>query len=131
MNLRQKRKMKVETKKLINSFKYAGEGIISSFKTERNMKIHVLIMVLVIVFGLVLEISKLEWIICAILISIVISGELFNTAIETVVDMVMPEKNEKAKLAKDVSAGAVLVLAIGAAISGLVIFIPKIIEFIG
>ena len=114
-------------KKLINSFKYATEGIITSFKTEKNMKIHILIMLLVVLAGVLLKISKLEWIICIILFSIVIAGELFNTAIETVVDMVMPDKNEKAKIAKDVSAGAVLVLAIGATIIGLMIFIPKII----
>ena len=65
---------------------------------------------------------------CVMLFSIVICGELFNTAIETIVDMVSPEKNEKAKIAKDVSAGAVLVVAIGAAIVGGIIFIPKILE---
>jgi len=130
MNLRQKRKMQVKTKKLINSFKYAGQGIFSSFKTERNMKIHVIIMLMVILMGILLKITKLEWIICIILIGVVISAELFNTAIETIVDMVMPYKNEKAKLAKDVSAGAVLVVAIGAAIVGGMIFFPKIIEIL-
>lgn len=128
MNLKQKRKMKVQTKKLVNSFKYAGEGIISSFKSERNMKIHILIMVAIIIFGILLKISKIEWLICVILFSIVVSGELFNTAIETIVDMVSPQKNEKAKIAKDVSAGAVLIEAIGAAIVGGVIFVPKILE---
>ena len=128
MNLRQKRKMQVKTKKLINSFKYAGEGIVSSFKSERNMKIHIFIMLLVVLFGILLKLSKLEWIICVMLFSIVICGELFNTAIETIVDMVSPQKNEKAKIAKDVSAGAVLVVAIGAAIVGGIIFIPKILE---
>ena len=75
---------------------------------------------------LIFKINKYEWIICVICFAIVIGGELFNTAIETVVDMVMPYKNEKAKLAKDVSAGAVLVLAMGAAIVGFIIFMPKI-----
>ena len=120
--------MKDKTKKLINSFKYAGEGIVSSFKTERNMKIHIFIMLVVILAGILLELSAIEWIICVLLFAIVISAELFNTAIETIVDMVSPEKNEKAKLAKDVSAGAVLVVAIGAAMVGLVIFVPKVVE---
>ena len=128
MNLRQKRKMQIKTKKLINSFKYAGEGIVSSFKSERNMKIHMFIMLIVILAGILLELSAIEWIICVLLFAIVISAELFNTAIETIVDMVSPEKNEKAKLAKDVSAGAVLVVAIGAAMVGLVIFVPKVVE---
>ena len=122
--------MKEKTKKLINSFKYAIEGIFTAFKTERNMKIHILIMLLVIIMGFLLKISLWEWIICIILFSIVITGELFNTAIETVVDIVMPQKNEKAKTAKDISAAAVLVVAIGAAIVGIIIFVPKIINLI-
>ena len=121
-----KRKFKVKSKKLINSFKYAIQGILSSFKTERNMKIHIFIMILVISAGIILKINKYEWIACILCFAIVISGELFNTAIETVVDMVMPYKNEKAKIVKDISAGAVLVLAISASICGLIIFIPKI-----
>lgn len=116
----------MKNKKIMNSFKYALEGITNSFKSERNMRIHVVIMILVILAGIILKINKIEWMICILLFSIVVSGELFNTAIETIVDMVMPEKNEKAKIAKDISAGAVLVLAIGAAIIGLIIFIPKI-----
>ena len=120
------RKFKVKSKKLINSFKYAIQGIFSSFKTERNMKIHIFIMFLVIISGIILKINKYEWIICVLCFAIVISGELFNTAIETVVDMVMPYKNDKAKIAKDISAGAVLTLAIGAAIVGVIIFVPKI-----
>ena len=117
-------------KKIKNSFKYAIEGICTSFKTERNMKIHIFIMILVIIAGIILKINKSEWIICIILFAIVIGSELFNTSIETIVDMVMPEKNKKAKIAKDVSAGAVLVVAIGAAIIGLVIFVPRILNIL-
>ncbi len=118
-----------EYKKLINSFKYAIEGIISSFKTERNMKIHVLAMIIVIALGFFFKLDKVEW--CFIIIAIVsvISAELFNTAIETVVDMISPERNPKAKLAKDIAAGAVLVVAIGAAIIGFVVFGPRVINF--
>lgn len=116
----------MKAKKIINSFKYAFEGIISSFKAERNMKIHIFVMILVILAGYILKITKLEWIICIILFGIVISAELFNTAIETMVDIVMPEKNDKAKLAKDVSAGAVLVVAIASAIVGIMIFLPYV-----
>lgn len=126
MKTRQKRKLKVKTKKLVNSFKYAFQGLISSFKTERNMKIHILIMLLVITSGVILKISAMDWIICVILFGIVISAELFNTAIETTVDMITPFRDPKAKLAKDISAGAVLVLAITSIIVGLIIFIPKI-----
>ena len=117
---------KQEYKKLINSFKYALEGFISSFKTERNMKIHILAMVIVVLFGIYLKLDLIEWCIIVISIALVLAAELFNTAIETIVDMVSPEKNPKAKLAKDISAAAVLALAIGAAVIGLIIFIPKI-----
>lgn len=124
--MNEKKKFEIKSKKLMNSFKYAIQGILSSFKTERNMKIHVFIMILVISSGIILKINKYEWIVCILCFAIVIGGELFNTAIETVVDIVMPYKNEKAKLAKDVSAGAVLILAMGVAICGLIIFVPKI-----
>ena len=127
---KKEKNIKVKTKKLANSFKYAGQGLNSSFKSERNMKIHIIIMALVIVAGVVLKINKYEWIICIICFALVIGGELFNTSIETIVDMVMPYKNEKAKIAKDISASGVLVLAIGSAMVGLIIFVPKILCFL-
>lgn len=105
-------------------------GIITSFKTERNMKIHVFVMILVIIAGIVFKVSLLDWIILVIMFGLVISAELFNTAIETIVDMITMENNEKAKIAKDVAAGAVLVLAFASVIVGLIIFIPKIFNFI-
>lgn len=121
-------KIKNEPKKIVNSFKYAISGIITGFKEERNMKIHILAVVIVVILGIVLKISKTEWIICLILFGAVISAELFNTAIETVVDIAMPEINEKARIAKDVSAGAVLIQAIISAIIGIIIFAPKILS---
>ena len=87
-------------------------------------------MILVIISGIVLKIAKQEWITCIILFGLVISLELVNSAIETTVDIAMPEINEKAKNAKDIAAGAVLISAISSAIIGLTIFIPKIIECI-
>ena len=113
-------------KHIINSFKYAFSGIYAAFKKERNLKIHFIIMILVVIAGIILKISAFEWIICIILFGLVISLELINTAIETTVDIAMPEINEKAKIAKDVAAGAVLVVAISAVIIGLIIFVPKI-----
>jgi len=68
--------------------------------------------------------------ICIILFGLVIGGEMLNSAIETVVDIAMPEINPKAKFAKDVAAGAVLIFAISSAIIGLIIFIPKIIAIL-
>lgn len=116
--------------KRINSFKYAIEGIKATFKSQTNMKIHVTVMLLVIIAGIILKLNTSTWKMCIILFSLVLSGELFNTAIEAIVDMVMPEFHPKAKLAKDAAAGGVLVLAIGAAIIGLMIFIPEIIKLV-
>ena len=113
-------------KKLIKSFKYAWEGIKSSIKSEQNMKVHILIMELVVLLGLVLNINYYEWLIVLICFMVVISGELFNTAIENVVNLLSPNKNEVAKLSKDIAAGAVLVGAFFSAIIGLMIFLPKI-----
>ena len=113
-------------KKLLKSFKYAFDGIYTGIKEEQNMKIHITIMILVIIFGIMLKISKAERIICIILFGLVISMELINTAIENTVDLITKEKNEQAKIAKDVAAGAVLVSAIASAIIGVIIFVPKI-----
>ncbi len=119
-----------KSKNVISSFKYAFQGMFSALKTERNLKIHVTIMILVIIAGIVLKISKIEWIICIILFGLVIGGEMLNSAIETVVDIAMPDINPKAKFAKDAAAGAVLVFAIASAIIGFMIFGPKIIALL-
>ena len=123
-----KEEFEAEAKKLVNSFKFAGVGIFTALKKERNMKIHFFAMIAVIILGIFFRIEPMEWIACVILFGGVIGAEMFNTAIETVVDLVTPYKNDKAKIAKDVAAGGVLVWAIAAAIVGLVIFVPKIIE---
>ena len=117
----------MKNKKIINSFKNAFNGMVVSFKQERNMKIHISIMFLVILLGIIFKIKMIEWIICIICFALVIAGELFNTAVDLTVDLAMPEFNKKAKMAKDISAGAVLVLAIVSVIIGLIIFVPKII----
>lgn len=113
-----------------NSFKYAIEGFLSSIKSERNMKIHITFLFIVIVAGIFLKINKFEWIICLILFGAVISSELLNTAFENIVDLAMPFKNEKAKLAKDIAASAVLVWAVVSATVGIIIFLPKVILYL-
>ena len=123
--------LKKKRKKLINSFKYAFNGLAEAWKKEQNIKINVLIMFFVIIVGFLLKISIAEWIVCLILFAMVISLELINTAIEITVDIAMPKINEKAKFAKDISAGAVLFSAIISAIIGIIIFLPKIIMFKG
>lgn len=118
-------------KRLFNSFKYAWEGIVYALKYEQNMLIHLLATVLVIILGLIVELSLVEWLFCLVLIGLVIATELINSSLEAVVDLVSPDKNSLAKVAKDTASGAVLVLALTALIVGLIIFIPKIIILIG
>lgn len=117
-------------KSLLNSFKYAIEGIIANLKTERNLKIHFFISILVILFGFILKINLYEWIICIILFGLVISLELMNTSFEKLVDLCMPDINPKAKFIKDTAAASVFVSAIISLIIGIIIFLPKIINLL-
>lgn len=118
-------KDKEDETKLIFSFKYAFEGIITTIKEERNMFIHFLIAIIVVITGIYVRLSLNEWFICLLLFALVFSLELINTAIENTVDLVTTKKNKKAKLAKDAAAGAVLIAAIFASIIGIIIFLPK------
>ena len=122
--------MNLKNKSLINSFKYACMGIKSAIKSERNMKIHVLATLIVTALGFILGLDPLEWVACIFSIVIVISSEMLNTALETIVDLVSPNINPLAKKAKDIAAGSVLVMARGAFLVGLIIFIPKIINIL-
>lgn len=108
------------------SFKHAFEGIVTCIKKERNIKIHLTMMILVIICGCIFQLTMLEWMICILLFCLVISLEILNTAIEAIVDLCSPDYHPLAKIAKDCGAGAVLISAIGAAIIGLMIFIPHL-----
>ena len=115
---------------LYKSFGYAFAGIFAVVTKERNMKIHCVAMVCVVIAGFVFHITPVEWCICLTLFGLV-SGikEMVNTAVEAVVDLVT--KREKAacrSLPKMRRPGAVLIAAIMAAIAGMIIFIPKLLE---
>lgn len=112
------------------SFRYAFQGIKTLFKSEHNAWIHLTAAVLVIFCGFELEISATEWCIVVICIGAVTMAEAFNTAIEAIADKVSPEYNPLIGKAKDVAAGGVLLMAIGAAACGLIIFLPKILALI-
>lgn len=96
------------------------------------MKIHCVMAGLVVIAGIVLKLSAIEWCICLVLFGLVMALELVNTAVEAVVDLVMgEERHPLAKIAKDTAAGAVLIAAIMAAIAGCIIFVPKGLAFLG
>ena len=100
------------------SFEHAYRGMISAVRTQRNMRFHVVVAVVVLVASVLLDVSKLELAVLVLTILIVFVTEMFNTAMEFVVDLATREYHPLAKLAKDVSAGAVLVSSVGALLVG-------------
>lgn len=106
------------------SFKYAFAGLMAAIKEEPNLKTHLLIGAIVIAIATLVQISIRDWIAVIFLIGFVISLELTNTAIEAVVDAFTDKEHPGAKLAKDISAAAVLIAAITSAIIGVMIFLP-------
>lgn len=105
-----------------DSFKYAAEGILHCFRTQRHMQFHFIMLVLVLASGLLLGLDTRDMLILLFCISLVIATEMVNTAVETVVDMITQTYHPLAKLAKDVAAGAVLIASANAAIAGVLIF---------
>jgi diacylglycerol kinase (ATP) len=116
--------MKYDFKKQLRSFGYAWKGIQSCVGKEQNLSFHLIAAIAVIIAGIVLGITRTEWIMVVMCIGTVIAAELFNTAIEKLVDLVSPERHPVAGRVKDIAAGAVLICAVAAAIIGLIIFIP-------
>lgn len=114
---------------LFKSFKYAFCGIFDTLKTERNMRIHLICIIYMFSFLLLTdwwELTKSQWCVILLACALVLSGEMINTAVESVVDMVTKEYNDFAKKAKDAASGAVLVNAIFAVIIGIVVlYQPK------
>lgn len=114
-------------KRFIKSFGYSIDGLKYAYKYEQSMTIHVIMVILVVTFGILLKLSLIEWLICFILFGLVMATELINTSIEAVVDLNCPDIHPLAKIAKDTASAAVFVFSVVAAISGLIIFVPKII----
>lgn len=120
----------MKNKTFRESFRHAFDGIKMIVKTERNMKIHLVMTILVILCSVLFGLTASEKAIVISLCALVICAELVNTAIENAVDMGTAVFNMYAKRAKDAAAGAVLVISFGALIAGLIIFIPYGINFI-
>ena len=111
-------------------FPYAWNGIQTVFKREKNFRIHLIAIVLVIVMGIFFTLSLLEWLVIGLIITVVLVAEVLNSAIERTVDYISTDIHPDAKVIKDMAAGAVLIAAIGSIIIGLIIFIPKIYRFL-
>ncbi|MDR1422143.1 MAG: diacylglycerol kinase family protein [Coriobacteriales bacterium] len=113
------------------AFGYALSGIVHTVRTQRNMRIHLVIALLVLVASALLRLTGPEWAAIIICIVMVLAAETLNTGIEALVDSISPEIHPLAKIAKDAAAGMVLLLAIGAALVGLIIFATALVRIGG
>jgi diacylglycerol kinase (ATP) len=115
-----------DRRNLLDSFNWASEGIVHALRRERNMKIHFGIAALVLVAAMFFALSRLEVVALLVAISFVLITEMINTAIENVIDLITTEDDPRAKVAKDVSAGAVLVSAVNAIAVAYLVFYDKL-----
>jgi diacylglycerol kinase (ATP) len=115
---------------VLRSFTFAFAGIMFMVRTQRNAQVHLFITSIVIVAGVFFNVSVGEWLALVLSITLVLALEAINTALEAVVDLASPQIHPLAKRAKDSAAGAVLIGAIGAAIVGLTVFLPRIVALI-
>lgn len=113
-------------KRLFKSFGFAINGMVAAWREQLNLKIHSIMAMLVLMLGWQTGISKYEWYTVILCIGLVLAAELFNSAIEKWVDLVQPQRNEMAGRIKDISAAAVLVVALAAAVIGVIIFFDKL-----
>ena len=123
--------MKNVIKERINSFKYAFNGIKTLFKTEVHGKFHILFALFVVAASVFFDISTVEWCMVIICIAMVVAAEAFNSAIEALTDLASPEYHPLAGKAKDLAAGGVLICSIGALVIGFIIFLPKVLLWLG
>jgi len=117
-------------KKFLKSSALACSGLYYAIRTQRHMRIHFTVALIVIILGAIVSLSRVEWSIIMLVIGAVISLELVNTAIETTIDLVQPTKHPLAKIVKDVAASAVLFMSFIAVVIGCLIIVPKLIGII-
>ncbi len=111
---------------LLASFRYAGAGLRYLFLSQRNARIHLAVALLALLLAAILQLSRIEWAILTLTIGLVLVTEAINTAIEAIVDLITPDYHPLAKVAKDVAAGAVWLMAIAAVIIGVLLFLPRL-----
>ena len=123
----QDNKRKWKNRDLVSSLEFALTGILTAFKEERNMRKHAATALVVILAGFVFQVSRIEWLFLLMSIFLVVAFEIMNSAIENVVDSASHYHfSMLAKKAKDMAAGAVLVVSLFAAVTGALIFLPRI-----
>jgi diacylglycerol kinase len=110
--------------RLVASFRYAFSGLGYLFRTQPNARIHLLITLAVVIVGLWVGLPVRDWAVIALAVGLVLVAEAFNTALEALVDLVCPERHPLAGVAKDVSAGAVMLAALVAVVVGVLVLGP-------
>ena len=120
-----------DKRKFSGSIKNCLEGINFVITNESNFKKEIVIGIIALLLSYILKISRIKFIIILIMIALVLTSEIINTSIEKVVDLYTKDYNNLAKIAKDVSAGSVLVMSIFSLLVGVIIFLPKIINVLG
>ena len=114
---------------IVDSFNAAIEGIIYTIKTQRNMRLHFLCAILTILISIFLQLEKIELLVVCTAVTLVLICEMFNTAIEKIIDLITPDFHPLARIIKDVAAGCVLISAIFAVIVGYLVFSKYVISF--
>ena len=114
---------------IVDSFNAAIEGIIYTIKTQRNMRLHFLSAILIILISIFLQLEKIELLVVCTAVTLVLICEMFNTAIEKIIDLITPDFHPLARIIKDVAAGCVLISAIFAVIVGYLVFSKYVISF--
>lgn len=114
----------------LQSIGFAFRGLVDIYTSEHNLWIHTFAAILAVLLGLILGVNRYEWIVISFAIGMVFSAEVFNSAIERMVNYFCPDKDIRAGEVKNISAAAVLITAVISLIAGLLIFVPKIISII-
>ena len=118
----------MKSRSFLQSLRHAGRGIVDGWRTGRNLRIQAFLGFCAVGLGLFVGLSPLEWAVLSLMIGVVLAAELANTAIENAVDLASPEYHELARLAKDMAAGAVLLLALTSLAVGAWLFVPKLLQ---
>lgn len=111
-------------------FSFAWNGLKELIRTEMNFRIQTIIFLIVLLIGILLQLTNMEWVIICLVSGIVLICEVLNTVVEKLIDYIKPEMHPTAKVIKDMSAAAVLIASIVAIVVGLFIFLPKIVELL-
>jgi diacylglycerol kinase (ATP) len=114
------------TRARLRSFVFAGRGLRTIFVSQHNARIHAAATLAVLAAGVALRVSRVEWLFLILATALVWMAEALNTALEFLCDVASPEFHPLVEKAKDVAAGAVLISALGAALVGLLIFVPRL-----